>query len=329
MAAITTLATLKTALLDFYNRADLTTSSGGQLEVLIAQAEQRFQRDERIREPGSNNVVLPSLMVTDPNWLLTAEQDIYVYGTLVEMAVFLRDWEQIPTFEARYQDACEKLSGSVRLNPARTLAITSYAELQTLVADALNRGDMKNVIPVCIALAESKLRNDQRIKSLTSVTYSITGDDLAVPSGFRQLDTWYYDGTAYYGDIEIVDAGTLSVMKARYGTAGPPRYAAILGNGATFRFAPAPTTTYSTKMTYWSSLTALASGANWLYTNHPHIYFLATLAQCGPWVRGDVKASQTVLEAAGQLDGACEDLLWEQTNRQFAGKIRNQFDPIG
>lgn len=329
MALVTDLASLKAAVLDYYNRSDLTTTTGGQVEVFIQMAEQRFQRDERVREPGSNNAVLTSLN-SGTNWLITAEPDIYLYGVLCEVAVFLKDDDRLPLFEGRLEDAIVRLSGSVRLNPNRTaLAATTYAELQLAVADALNRGDIKNVIPYCIQMAESNLRNDQRVRNLTSATYSITADDLAVPSGFRQLDSWYHDGTAVWQAIEIVDANQLPTKKLHYGATGIPRFAAILGNGATFRFAPAPDTTYSTKMVYWQTITALSAGVNWLYSNHPHIYLYATLAQCGPWVRGDEKATQTVVEAASQLGPACEALHLETWNKQWGGMVRQHFDPIG
>ena len=327
MALITDKASLIAALGDHVNRADITTTSGGQWEVLIQQAEQRFQRDPRIREPGSNNAVLGSLN-SATNWLITAEPDIYVYGVLVEYASFMAEEpDKLAQWEQRYQDAADKLSGSVRLNPARSLALTTYAELQTMVADALNRGDMKTVIPVCIVMAERRLANDTRVRNLTTTTYSITADDLAIPSGMQRVESWYHDGSNYYGPIETVTAEQLGVLKARFSTSGPPAYAADL-NG-TFRFAPAPDTTYSTKLVYWQTITALASAVNWLYTNHPHIYLWATMAECGPWVRDDAKALATVMEAQAKTEALVSELDMQISNRQFSGTLRRQFSPIG
>lgn len=326
MAIITSLATLKTAVADTLNRSDLSSATGGNIEIWIQLAEQRFQRDPRIRQPSSN-AVLVSLMTTDPNWLLTAEPDIYLYATLVESAPYLKDDERIAVWEQRYQDAAEALSGSVRLDPARTLALTSYAELQTMVADALNRGDMKTVIPVCITMAERNLANDWRVRNLTSATYSITGDDLAVPSGFRKLEAWYYDPVVagFSGAIKIVGASALGNLKNSYGNTGTPGWAAIIAGA--FRFAPAPDTTYSTKMTFWRTLTALASGANWLYTAHPHVYMYASLIECEPWLPDS--AAPRVAGWKAKLEEAVEALHLETWDEQFSGSMSESFDPIG
>lgn len=327
MALITSLATLKAAVADHLNRSDITTTSGGQMEVLIQQAEQRFQRDPRVRDPG-NNAVLVSLMTTDPNWLLTAHPDIYLYGTLVEAAPFLKDDARVPVWEARLQDAIESLSGSVRLDPNRTaLAVTSYAELQTTVADALNRGDIKNVVPVMIVLAEAGLRNDHRVRNLTNANFSVDADDEALPAGLKVLESIAHNGPTFYGPIEKVPGDMIGTLRSRYGVSGAPAYAADVGGS--LRFAPVPDATYSLKITYWQTITALASGANWLYTNHPHIYFLATLAQAGPWVEGDPKAMSTVARAQLQLETALTLLDAEVWDRQWSGTLRRQFTPIG
>ena len=62
-APITAKASLITAVADHLNRSDLS-ASGGAIEVAIQLAEQRFKRDPRVREPNSNNSVLPSLFST-------------------------------------------------------------------------------------------------------------------------------------------------------------------------------------------------------------------------------------------------------------------------
>lgn len=327
MAIITSLATLKTALADEVNRSDISTATGGTWEVLIQLAEQRFQRDPRVRDPA-NNAVLVSLMTTDPNWLLTGHPDIYFYGTLVECAPYLKDDARIPVWESRLQDAVASLAGSVRLDPNRTaLAVTSYAELQTTVADALQRGDIKNVVPVMVVLAEAGLRNDHRVRNLTSANFSVDADDEALPAGLKILESIAHNGPTFFGPIEKVGADMIGTLRLQYGESGAPKYCADVGGS--LRFAPVPDDTYSLKITYWQTITALASGANWLYTNHPHIYLYATLAQAGPWVKGDVNAMAVVADAGMQLENALTMLDAEVWDRQWSGTLRKQFYPIG
>lgn len=320
MAVITSYASLQTAIADWLNRSDLTTM----IPNFIQNAEERFQRDPRVRDPANNAVLVP-LRTTDPNWLLTAHPDIYLYASLVESAPFIRDDERVALWEAELEHRLQNLAGSVRLDPARSLDLTSYANLQTMVADALGRGDLKTVIPVCVTLAEAKLAKDRRVRNLSTATYSITGDDIAVPSGFRTLESWYHDGDTYFGDIQIVGAGELGNLKGRYGTSGPPAYAAIL-NG-TFRFAPAPGETYSTKMTYWQGLTALSAGANWLFTGHPDVYMYATMIEAEPWL--DDAGRSRIPGWSAKLEGALENLHQEVWDDQWSGALHRQFDPIG
>lgn len=325
MALITTKATLKTAVARECNRTESTITDD--IDVWIQLAEQDFQRDHRVREPGSNNAVLVSLHTTDPNWLLTAEPDIYLYGVMVHAALFLKDYDRVPVWAEMRDLAIEKLAGSVRLNPARTLALTTYAELQTVVADALQRGDLKNVVPVIILLGERRLARDIRVQNLDYAAFSIVADGDAVPSGFRALDSWTFDGSTYYHPIEIVSFDRLAGLKGVYGTTGVPRAAAIIDG--TFRYSPAPDQTYSTKMVYKRTVPAISAGVNWLYTAHPDLYLKAALSEAGPWVRGDMKAEQTVAEAKAQLEVDLENLHLHLWDEQWSGSLRKQFEPIG
>lgn len=330
MALITTLTTLQSAVADTFNRTNDSTFQDS-CNVWVQLAEQRFQRDPRVREPGSNNSVLTGLGTTgaNSNWLLLAEPDIYLYAVLVEGALFYKDYERVPEFEAALESRIDKLSGSVRLDPNRTaLALATYANLQTTVADALNRGDLKNVVPLLVTLAEARLSTDNRCRSLVRAAYNVTSDNLAVPEGFRTLESFYHDSTTYNTPIEIVGADVIGTLKSRYGTSGVPRYAAVINGN--FIFAPAPDTTYATRIVYWRTITALSAGVNWLYTGHPHIYLHATVAQAGPWVRGDMRAEQTVAEFAALLENDLNLLNNEVWDDQWAGgTMRRQFWAIG
>lgn len=328
MAIITNLTTLKSAVADQLHRTDLS-AAGGPIEIGIQSAEQRFQRDYRVREPGSNNAVLVSLFTTDPNWLLTAEPDIYLYATLVEMTPYLKNFEEAAYYNEQVEQRIDALSGSVRLNPNRTaLAVTSYAELQTTVADMLERGDLKNVIPLLVVMAERKLHRDHRVRNLERSAFSITADDIAVPAGLKQVESWYLDGPTYYGSIDIVPADQLAVMKARLGMdTGAPRVAANLDG--VFRFGPAPDTTYASKLTYWQGLTALASGVNWLYTSHPDIYLLATAIEAEPWAKRDRELRAMIAGWKPELEARLEGLHLHIWNEQWGGDLVRQINAIG
>lgn len=275
---------------------------------------------------GSSTIISLSASVTT-NWLLTYHPDIYLYAALCESGPYLMDPELTQAWELELEKRISDLAGSVRTDPARTLDLTTYASLKRLIVDALKRGDLENVTPVLISLAEQNLQNDNRVRSLATVTYSITADDLAVPSGFHTLESWYHDTNPYFDEIQIVPADELGRHKQLYGESGVPKVAAIL-NG-TFRFAPAPSDTFSTKMVYYQTITALSSGVNWLYTQQPQIYLYAALAEAGPWVMDDERAMGVVSLAKQKLEEAIAKMDADVWDNQWSGSLRRQFEPIG
>jgi len=320
MALITNLATLKAAVADTLNRDDLTDA----ISIFIRSAEARFQRDPRVRDPNNNAVLVP-LSTTDPNWLLTTHPDIYLYGALVEGAPHLRDDERVVMWESLLQQRIEEMHGSVRRDPARSLALTSYANLQVLVADALNRGDLKNVVPILVTLAEARLSKDPRVRNLITGSFSIMADGVAAPTDYKLLESWYHDGPVYYGAINITSASHLGDLKNIHGATGVPAYAALI-NG-TFRFAPSPDATYATRMTYWQTLTALASGVNWLFTKSPAVYLYACLVEAEPWLT-PMEAQRVPLWEV-KLQGLLEDLHMDVWDSQWSGSMERTIEPIG
>lgn len=316
----TTYSGLQTAIQGWLDRDDLV----GATKSFITLAERKFIRDPRVRDPDGAATSISALSGAAPtNWLLTSHPDIYLYGALVEAAPYLGDDPRVVVWEAQLERRLNELSGTVRVDPARALALTTYAELQRVVADWLDRGDLEPVIPVMVTLAEKRLARDRRVRKLTSTTFSITSDDIALPATLERIEGWYLDGGTYFGEIETVGPEQLGELKARYGTTGVPRFAAII-NG-TARFAPAPDTTYSTKLVYWEKLTALSAGVNWLYTSHPDIYLYATLAEAEPYLKNDPR----LLTWKQSLEERLAELDLQNTGQQYAGTLRRQHKVLG
>lgn len=203
--------------------------------------------------------------------------------------------------------------------------IVDYASLKAAVADTLDRTDLTSQIPIFIQLAEAKFKRDDRCKKLFSDAPSITGDDFTMPTDYKSLDSWYHDGSVWYGPIEIVGADQLPEKKARYGITGAPRYAAIMDGKA--RFAPAPDVTYATKRSYWLKIVALASSSdtNWLLTDHPDAYLYGSLVHSAPYLKDDDRIG--VWE--GLLDDALNGVETYADKQQFSGNISVQHKVFG
>lgn len=205
--------------------------------------------------------------------------------------------------------------------------ITDYASLKDNIADWIVKSNLTNQIEVFIQLAEAELKRDKRARKLQTRTFQISADGMAMPTDFHSLEEWYHDGPTHHGDIQIVPAGHLARIKARFGATGVPAYAAIVG-GRRFRFGPAPDATYSTKMEYWRRIPSLSSSVttNWLLTDHPDIYLYGSLMQAAPYLKDD----ERIPVWQSRYDRAIESLHQATQDEQWGGgSVRRHFDAIG
>lgn len=193
MALITTYATLQTAVANELDRSDLTEP----IKNAIQLAEGRLKRDQRVRDWSNSSAALTALSDSNTsNWLLTAYPDVYFFATLCEIETYNVEDERIPMWAAKLEQTLVEL-GTARLNPARSLGLTTYAELRTAVGDWLNRPDAYVAIPLFIVLAERRLRKDQRVRKYgdSSVTFNLA-------SGTNWLFTDHPDIYLYAAVIE-------------------------------------------------------------------------------------------------------------------------------
>jgi len=207
--------------------------------------------------------------------------------------------------------------------------ITTHATLVAAVAEWLNRGDISSSgvgIDLMIQSAEARLRRDPRVKTLDVATFSVDADDEAAPTGFRTLVSLEHNSSPY-GTIEIVGPSMIAELKGRYGASGRPRYAAVLDKAGSyvFRFAPVPDGTYTLRMVFWRTLTALSAGSNWLVASHPDIYLYATLCESAGYMKDDERLP--IWEQA--LEQRIEALHLETWEHGFSGAMRQQVEPIG
>lgn len=211
--------------------------------------------------------------------------------------------------------------------------ITSYATLQT---EALNftarTGDtvLTSALPMLIQLAEGRLKDDVRVRSMTCAgTFTIQQDGETLPTDYGELDAWYHDGPQHYGEIEIVALARLSEKKALLTPTGVPRYASITLDGRRLFFAPEPDTTYSTRLAYYRMLTPLdatENTSNWLLEDHPHIYLYAVAVEIAKYQ----KDTEQALEWDADLEKRLDNMLLAARRKQYSGRLHGRpRRPIG
>lgn len=166
------------------------------------------------------------------------------------------------------------------------MAITSYAELQTAVANWLGRADLTSRVPEFIALCEAKLNRELRAidQETKNASFSINDEYVNVPSGF--LEARLFQVTAN-GRRFALKQLSLEQQTNRYKDgAGTPESFAVVGGQ--FRFGPIPDTTYTATLIYYTAIVALAtSSPNWVLTNHPDVYLYGSLLEAEGFLQDD------------------------------------------
>lgn len=171
------------------------------------------------------------------------------------------------------------------------MSLSTYSDLQSAVADWLERSDLTARIPDFITLAEGQMNRELRVRKMLAVsTASIADEYSALPSDF--LEEVSLTLTDVAGCIVDLDAAPQGALDRRWGYDGKTRYYAIVGDQV--RYWPAPDATYTATLTYYQAIPALSEDntSNWVLAKHPDAYLYGTLLQAAPFLR-DPEAART------------------------------------
>jgi len=168
------------------------------------------------------------------------------------------------------------------------MTIATYSDLQTTVANWLNRTDLTSTIPDLITLAESRLSSDLKSRSMeTKVTLSTVANTVivAIPSDMVEMRR-----------IQVLSNPNI-VLSYRtpdeisqdypYGQTGTPTVFTVVGNN--IEVYPIPDGVYSLELTYVQRIPALSASntTNWCLTSWPNVYLFATLLEAAPFLMND------------------------------------------
>lgn len=195
------------------------------------------------------------------------------------------------------------------------MALATYSDLKTAVANWLNRTDLTSYIPDLIALGEARVYRELRIRTMeTALSSAIASGVVTVPSAYVEMKHAYIDGSP----VQVLTRKTAAWIYENYPTRsadGKPKFFAT--DAGNFIFGPYPDSAYTVKGTYYGRLTALsdANTTNWFTTNAPGILLFAALSEAEPFLKND---SRVVLwQNKYELE---KDLLErEERNEMFSG----------
>lgn len=168
------------------------------------------------------------------------------------------------------------------------MSIATYAELQTAIADFLNRDDLTSAIPTFITLAEAdiakKVRHwlqEKKVRAPFDEGFEFLPDDWLATISLRNED-----GT----EIEQVGVTEMAHLK-HVNTTGKPQYYRV--EAGRIEVFPTPDVSYNVDLVYYGRIPALSDTAttNWLLTNHPDILLYGSLMHAAPYLGEDARVS--------------------------------------
>jgi len=193
------------------------------------------------------------------------------------------------------------------------MAITTYPELQSAVADWLNRSDLTARIPDFITLAETRINRDLR----TREQQVIPGDFLEFKS-FRITDA---TGNAF--ELMLATPEQISEALTESSVSSTPQFVTIIGDQ--FQIWPAPSQSYVGTLAYVRKVPALSDAAptNWLLTSAPDVYLYGSLMSAGPFLRD----SEALVTFKTLFDEALEAI--RVADKPVVGVLRTEFPQRG
>lgn len=168
------------------------------------------------------------------------------------------------------------------------MAISTYSELQSAIADWLLRTDLTSVIPSFIDLAEAKFnRRIRDYRMVAQADATATDGYLSVPTDWLE-NIRFQLNTSPITTLEYVtpDQAAEELRLSGSGNARPRFFSMI---GSNFQLVPTPDTSYTAELTYYAKIPALSDSntSNWLLTTAPDLYLYGTLMEAAPYLDDD------------------------------------------
>jgi len=168
------------------------------------------------------------------------------------------------------------------------MAIGTYAELQTAVANWLDRDDLEERIPEFIVLAEARMNRVFRLRLMEAKYTALTVADqrnYALPAGYLQMRNLQINTTP----ITPCQYVTPEIYDRLYGSTltGTPEIYTIIVNE--IQLGPIPASEQTIEMLFYKKITALSvsNTTEAMLTDNPDIYLYGALLEAEPFLMND------------------------------------------
>ena len=169
--------------------------------------------------------------------------------------------------------------------------IGTYAQLQTEIANWLDRTDLTSQIPTFIELAEASFNRTIRAPDMITKndSYSISGQYNTLPSDTLEIIRIVVDVQPVIV-LEYLTPQDLSELRGELTGTGKPYYFTLVGGSSNqLEVLRSPDQTYTSSIVYYTRIPALTDSAttNWLLTANPDIYLFGALVEAEPYLKND------------------------------------------
>ncbi len=170
------------------------------------------------------------------------------------------------------------------------MALDSYANLKTEIANYLNRTDLTFYLDTFIELAESRIARDLRLREMENIDTSITTvsgtQSYDLPTGYLEMRYVAYQTSPYTFLTFLAPPDFMRVYNAGEGSGTPSHYTII---GSKIYLGMQPDAAKVLELGFFKRPTGLSAvnTSNDILTNFPDIYLYSCLAESEPFLMND------------------------------------------
>ena len=206
------------------------------------------------------------------------------------------------------------------------MAISTYSELQTAVANWLDRDDLTARIPEFIALAEARFNRILRLRSMEAkyTANTVAGQrNLALPANYIQMRNFQVNSNP----LTTLSYVTPEIYDRLWGgsTSGTPKFYTILANEVSF--GPIPASVMQVEMLFYKKFDNLSvtTTTNLLLTDAPDIYLYGSMLEAEPFIMND----ERVPLWAAALERAVPDMQEQDNKDRHSGSALRVMNTSG
>lgn len=172
------------------------------------------------------------------------------------------------------------------------MAIGTYSELKTAIANFLARDDLTDRIPEFISLAEARMGRELGTRSQTKrATATLTAGDafVSLPTDLRSIRSVKLNTNP----AEVLEYYTPNALDSYYSSTATGKPRAYTVFGTEMKFAPSPDSGYTAEIIYGEGMDELSDSntSNTVLTRHPDAYLYGSLAAASVYLMDETKTA--------------------------------------